>query len=69
MSKRYTVTKAEMQAIKIGVVMAHTDSKRLMFTYDVGRKRMEYVVFTRNDESPGHAFDTLEVAIEAYNEG
>lgn len=66
---RHTITKAEMQAIKIGVVMASSEeeaSKRLMFTYDIGRKRLEYIVFVR--DSPGYAFDTLEAAIEAYNE-
>lgn len=63
---RHTITKAEMQAIKIGVVMASSEGKRLMFTYDIGRKRLEYIVFVR--DSPGYAFDTLEAAIEAYNE-
>jgi len=62
---RHTVTKSEMQAQKIEHLLVASNGKRLLFTYDIGRKRLEYMVVIGRVV---YAFDALDEAIEAYNE-
>lgn len=71
-----TVTKTGMQSKKIEQAIAHFSgsgsgiSKWLHFTYDIGRKRLEYRLhWMRKDEGERVShFDSLDEAIEAYNE-
>ncbi len=72
-SKRHTITRAEMSTIQVAQQIASSSgggmpSKRLLFVYDIGRMRLGYELHYMNDGKRISWFDDLDEAIEAYND-
>lgn len=70
---RHTITNRELQNVIIEQQLARSieldaANKQLLFKYDIGRKRLTYVVTLLADGAREYAYDTLEEAIAAYND-
>jgi hypothetical protein len=70
---RHTVTVEEIEAMgmiehQLAAVFGKSYSKRLKLRYDFGRARAYWIVVLNNDDDHALEHDTLEQAVEAYNE-
>lgn len=75
--KRHAVTLAEMRAIAVEQMIAAWPgvNKQILFRYDIGRKRLIYVVreYASSvsdcaDDVSEYFYDTIEDAVTAYND-
>lgn len=57
------IDRSVINRIRIEQVLASSEDRRLEFRYDIGRRRLSYVV-VRLDE---YHFDDLDEAIDFYN--
>lgn len=67
---RITVTDIRLQTVNQILATSHGEGtgKDLVFRYDVGRKRLYWVVREFMGEMRESTFDTLEEAVDAYND-
>lgn len=68
MTTPITINDVKRIIVTEDIAFSVSPQKRLMFSYDIGRGRLYWVVEHYTNKRYEHIYNTLEEAIEAYNE-